>query len=127
MRKITSLLMLFCAFVGTAWGQIENLENLSNDKVYVLKSGRTTADASHYLLYHTDAPNNLSSTYSGQGHQLEYNDETNNFHFAIYKHEGKFYFYNIAAGKFIGNNDNNNGAGPSGVYAYQFNRDSFIK
>ncbi len=88
------------------------MEDLSNDKVYVLKSGRTTADASHYLLYHTDAPNNLSSTYSGQGHNLEYNAATQNFHFAIYKHEGKYYFYNIAAGKFIGNNNNDNGAIP---------------
>ena len=113
MRKITSLLMLLCMFVGTAWGQsVAKLDDLSNDKVYVLKSGRTTADASHYLLYHTDAPNNLSSTYSGQGHKLDYNAATQNFHFAIYKHEGKFYFYNIAAGKFIGNNDNNNGAIP---------------
>ena len=111
MRKITSLLMLLCVFVGTAWGQVAKLEDLSNDKVYVLKSGRSSNTQSHYLLYHTDAPSNLSSTY-GSGHHLDYSNDTNNFHFAIYKHEGKYYFYNIAAGKFIGNNDNNNGAIP---------------
>lgn len=86
--------------------------DLSNDKVYTLKSGRSNATTSHYLLYHVDAPNNLSSTYSVQGHSLDYSDETSNFHFAIYKSGDKYYFYNIAAAKFIGNNNNNNGAIP---------------
>lgn len=104
--------MLLCVFAGTAWGQVAKLEDLSNDKVYVLKSGRTGESTSHYLLYHTDAPNNLSSTYSEQGHTLEYNDATANFHFAIYKHNDKYYFYSMEAGKFIGNNNNNNGAIP---------------
>lgn len=95
-----------------AWAQVSSLDGLSNDKVYTLKSGRSTETTSHYLLYHADAPNNLSSTYSNQGHSLDYSDETNNFHFAIYKSGDKYYFYNIAAAKFIGNNDNNNGAIP---------------
>lgn len=86
--------------------------DLSNDKVYTLKSGRSNETTSHYLLYHADAPNNLSSTYSNQGHSMDYSDETNNFHFAIYKSGDKYYFYNIAAAKFIGNNNNNNGAIP---------------
>ena len=113
MRKITSLLMLLCMFVGTAWGQISisQLSDLSNDKAYVLKSGRSSGTTNHYLLYHTEAPNNLSSTY-GSGHALDYANDVTNFHFAIYKHEGKYYFYNIAAGKFIGTNDNNDGAIP---------------
>lgn len=85
--------------------------DLSNDKVYTLKSGRSNETTSHYLLYHSDATDNLSSTY-GSGHALEYNDATANFHFAIYKNDDKYYFYNIAAAKFIGNNDNNNGAIP---------------
>lgn len=86
--------------------------DLSNDKVYTLKSGRSNETTSHYLLYHADAPNYLSSTYSNQGHSMDYSDETNNFHFAIYKSGDKYYFYNIAAAKFIGNNNNNNGAIP---------------
>lgn len=107
------LLLLFAVLLGTvgAWAQVSSLDGLSNDKVYTLKSGRSSDATSHYLLYHVDAPNNLSSTY-GSGHAMEYNAATANFHFAIYKSGDKYYFYNIAAAKFIGNNDNNNGAIP---------------
>ena len=45
MRKITSLLMLFCMFVGTALAQVTELSQLSNDKIYAIKSGRC------FLLY----------------------------------------------------------------------------
>ena len=38
MRKITSLLMLLCMFVGTAWAQGVKLEDLSEDKAYLLKN-----------------------------------------------------------------------------------------
>ena len=36
MRKITSILMLLCVFVGTACGQVAKLDDLSNDKAYFL-------------------------------------------------------------------------------------------
>ena len=96
--------------VATYPSVVADLSELSNDKVYVLKSGRS-GDTSHFLLYHTDAPNNLSSTY-GSGHAMAFNLETTNFQFAIYKYDEKYYFYNIAAGKFIGNANDNNAAIP---------------
>ena len=112
MRKsFTLLFAALLACVGVAKAQIASVDDLSNDKVYTLKSGRSNETTSHYLLYHTDAPNNLSSTY-GSGHSMTYNDATNNFHFAIYKQEGKFYLFSVAAQKFVGKNDNNNGAIP---------------
>ncbi|MDO5460055.1 MAG: hypothetical protein Q4F44_00255, partial [Bacteroidales bacterium] len=91
--------------------QITTLSDLSNDKVYTFKSGRSSDSQAHYLLYHTDAPDNLSSTY-GSGHSMDYSDETTNFQFAIYNFDGKYYMFNIAAQKFVGNNDYNNGAIP---------------
>ena len=96
--------------VATYPSVVADLSALSNEKVYVLKSGRS-GDTSHFLLYHTDAPNNLSSTY-GSGHAMAFNLETTNFQFAIYKYDEKYYFYNIAAGKFIGNANDNNAAIP---------------
>ena len=111
-KKFTMLFAALLACVGVMAQAVANLNDLSNDKVYTLKSGRSSDATAHYLLYHTDAPNNLSSTYSGQGHQMDYSDDTPNFQFAIYKHSDKYYFFNIAAQKFIGNNDNNNGAIP---------------
>lgn len=90
---------------------ISSVNELSNDKVYVIKSGRSSGTTNHYLLYHTTAPNNLSSTY-GSGHALTFKPETTNFHFAIYKSGEQYYFYNVAADKFVGNNSNNDGAIP---------------
>ena len=86
---------------------ITALSQLSNSKVYTFKSGR----GAHYLLYHTVAPDNLSSTY-GSGHPMDYSSTTENFQFAVYKFQDNYYMFNIAAKKFIGNNDNNNGAIP---------------
>ena len=91
---------------------VASLEDLSNDKLYVLKSGRSSSSGNHYLLYHPDAPNHLSSTY-GSGHSMDFDISNPNFHFSIYKDgAGKYYFYNIAARKFIGNADANNAAIP---------------
>ena len=90
---------------------ITSLEDLRNDKVYTIKSGRSTSSAQHYLLYHTNAPNNLSSTY-GSGYSMTYNDATNNFHFAIYKSGDAYYLFNMAANKFVGNANDNNAAIP---------------
>ena len=118
MRKFYSLLLMLLCAVG-AWAQTEtvitDIASLSNDKIYVLKSGRsaeTTATKNEYLLYHTDATGNLSSTYSSSGHNKEYLSTSTNFQFAIYKKDGLYYFYNIAAGKFVGNANANNAAIP---------------
>ena len=50
MRKITSLLMLFCAFVGTAWAAPTDLPEMSTDgsvKYYAIKSVRSNKYASY--------------------------------------------------------------------------------
>lgn len=90
---------------------ITSLDDLSNDKVYYLKSGRSSGSTSHYLLYHTAAPNNLSSTY-GSGHSMTFDPSTTNFQFALYKSGETYYMYNIEAGKFVGNASDNNAAIP---------------
>lgn len=90
---------------------ITSLEDLSNDKVYYFKSGRSSGNTSHYLLYHTAAPNNLSSTY-GSGHSMTFDKSTPNFQFALYKSGETYYMYNIEAGKFVGNANANNAAIP---------------
>lgn len=90
---------------------ITSLEDLSNDKVYYFKSGRSSGNTSHYLLYHTAAPNNLSSTY-GSGHSMTFDPSTTNFQFALYKSGETYYMYNIEAGKFVGNTNTNDTAIP---------------
>ncbi|MCI7644774.1 MAG: hypothetical protein MSS47_00465, partial [Bacteroidales bacterium] len=113
MRKLYVLLALLLC-VGTAWGQtaITSLDQLSNSKVYYLKSGRSSGSTSHYLVYNTASSNGyLSSTY-GSGHATTFSQTDTQFQFAIYKVGEKYFMYNLAAGKFVGNATNNNTAIP---------------
>lgn len=96
--------------MGLNSNYITSLEDLRNDKVYYFKSGRSS-ETSHYLLYHTAAPDNLSSTY-GSGHSMAFDKSTRNFQFALYNDNGTYYMYNIEAGKFVGNATSNNTAIP---------------
>ena len=55
MRKIYLLMLtLFCAVGAWAETVITDISNLSNDKIYVLKSGRSTTTVNHYLLLGQD-------------------------------------------------------------------------
>ena len=100
----------------TNYKSITSLNDLSNDKLYWLKSGRSFGTTSnHYLLWNSSAaPNYLSCTYFAVDAEktMNFSEESQNFQFAIYKSGNAYYLYNMAAGKFVGNNNNNNGAIP---------------
>lgn len=94
---------------------ISNLAGLSNDKVYLVKSGRTTASKDVYLLYNSasDASGYLSSNYKHESENKSLYDGLENFQFAIYKHtDNKYYFYIPKGKKIVGNETRNNTAIP---------------
>lgn len=92
---------------------ISNLANLSNDKVYLVKSGRTTASKDVYLLYDSDHSGYLSSNYAAQSVNKSLYDGLDNFQFAIYKHtDNKYYFYIPKGYKIVGNATDNTAAIP---------------
>ncbi|MDY4030545.1 MAG: hypothetical protein SOY69_04945 [Alloprevotella sp.] len=63
-------------------------------------------------MYNTASSNGyLSSTY-GSGHATTFSQTDTQFQFAIYKVGEKYFMYNLAAGKFVGNATNNNTAIP---------------
>ncbi len=94
---------------------ISNLAGLSNDKVYLVKSGRTTASKDVYLLYDSDHSGYLSSNYAAQSVNKSLYDGLDNFQFAIYKHtDNKYYFYIPEGNKIVGNETRNNTAIPLG-------------
>lgn len=104
MRKsITFLLVLFCLLTGMAVAQtsITSKEALSNEKVYVIKSGYSSSTTSYYMVYSDGAPDYLSATY-GSGPSISFDQNNPIFQFSIYKYGEKYYFYNIGANKFIG-------------------------
>lgn len=91
--------------------KVSSLEEFSNSKLYVIKSGRSDATNKHYLLYHDDGANYLSSTY-GSGHSMTFSPSTTNFQFAVLEKGGYYFFYNVYADKFIGNITTNDKAIP---------------
>ena len=97
---------------------ISDLANLSNDKVYLVKSGRTTASKDVYLLYDSDHSGYLSSNYDEESVNTSLYDGLDNFQFAIYKHtDNKYYFYIPKGNKIVGNATDNNAAIPLGFVA----------
>lgn len=100
MRKLTSLLMLLCMFVGTAWGQTEvaDVATLSNDKAYVVqcKNGQ-------WWTFNDKVPSMMSNTQTAG--QTAANDNASQ-HFSFLKSGDKMYLYSIAAKKFV-NKDGN--------------------
>ena len=92
---------------------ISDLANLSNDKVYLVKSGRTTASKDVYLLYNSNVSGYLSSNYKHESENKSLYDGLENFQFAIYKHtDNKYYFYIPEGNKIVGNETRNNTAIP---------------
>ena len=97
---------------------ISNLADLSNDKVYLVKSGRTSASKDVYLLYNSNVSGYLSSNYDEESVNTSLYDGLDNFQFAIYKHtDNKYYFYIPKAYKIVGNETRNNTAIPLGNIA----------
>ena len=83
--------------------QISTINDLSNEKVYTLTSSRGT------IIYNPENAQVLAST----SFYSSFDISTNNAKWAIYKSEtGKYYFYNIGAQKFLGNNSNEAGKYP---------------
>ena len=92
---------------GSKWffqEEITSVENLSNDRAYFLESSRG------YLLYKNNNPDVVASsvTYSdvARSNKASY--------WSIYKSPdtGKYYIYNLAANKFIGQNSDDSGRFP---------------
>lgn len=96
---------------------ITDLADLSNDKLYLVKSGRTVGSNSNkkdiYLLYNSDVPQYLSSNHAHESVNTSLYNGLDIFQFAIYKHtDNKYYFYSPKAKCFIGNETANNTAIP---------------
>ena len=94
MRKITSILMLLCVFVGTAWGQVTNLEDLSNYKAYFLKH----ANDMGYAIWKSGDNLTLCGATSTYTDPLDETHAGSSWQILSYK--DCYYLYNIGAKKF---------------------------
>lgn len=97
---------------------ITDLASLSNDKLYLVKSGRTTATKDVFLLYNSAQNGYLSSNFSQESVNTSLYDGLDKFQFAIYKHTNdKYYFYIPKGYKIVGNATTENTAIPLGYVA----------
>ena len=87
---------------------ITSLQDLSNDKVYALKSNK----ANDAYVYYSNGVENVVATIKSPYNNIAYNANDNKFHFAIYNDGSSYFLYNIAAGKFVGTTTSGDGAIP---------------
>ena len=86
---------------------ITSLQDLSNDKVYALRTNKS----SNSYVYYSDGIENVVST-DPEAYNTTFNANDSKFQFAIYNDGSSYFFYNIAAGRFVGTTTAANGAIP---------------
>lgn len=74
------------------YAEVEDISDLSNTKAYFLRSSRGN------IIYNSGTPNQLASSV----YYKSISCVSEAAQWAIYKHNDKYYFYNLAAKKFIG-------------------------
>ena len=100
MRKISLMLVtLFCTlFAAQAQTTVTDLSQLSNDKVYTLKSERA------FLLYSTAVPGEICSSNGKSVGSVSYSLTDTNLQFRIEKKGSNYYLFSEGAQKYVGTN-----------------------
>ena len=94
MKRFTLILSLMVAMVTTAMAQITSLDELSNEKTYVIQSKRC------WLAYYEANPTKLCTTNAnGWEGNLEATNE--NLQFKILNEDGAYYLFSVAANKYV--------------------------
>ena len=100
MRKISLMLVtLFCTlFAAQAQTLVTDLAQLSNDKVYTLRSERA------FLLYSTAVPGSICSSNGSSVPAVEYSTTDENLQFRIEKVGDNYYLFSEGAQKYVSSN-----------------------
>ena len=93
------LVTLFCTlFAAQAQTTVTDLSQLSNDKVYTLKSERA------FLLYSDKVPGEICSSNGNSVGTVSYSLNDPNLQFRIEKNGSNYYLFSEGAGKYVGTN-----------------------
>ena len=100
MKKIFFMLVSFLclAFAAQAQTAVTDLSQLSNDKVYTLRSERC------FLLYSNDLPGEICGSTGKKITAVERNNADPNQLFRIEKQGSNYYLYSLGAEKYVGAN-----------------------
>ena len=98
MKKIYFMLISFlCLAVSAQAAAVTDLSQLSNDKLYTIRSERA------FLLYSSSVSTLASSNGKAVG-TVTRNPQDPNQQFKIEESSGKYYLYSVGAGKYVSNN-----------------------
>ena len=99
MRKISLMLVtLFCTLFAAQAQTVTDLSQLSNDKVYTLKSERA------FLLYSAKVPGEICSSNGSSVGTVSYSTTNENLQFRIEKSGNNYYLFSEGAQKYVGAN-----------------------
>ena len=111
MRRISFMLVTLFSMICAAQAQtVTDLSQLSNDKVYTLRSARA------FLLYSATVPGEICSSNGKSVGTVTQNSEDPNQQFRIEKKNGSYYLYSVGAEKYV-----------SGNGAYETNASTVLK
>ena len=98
MKRISFMFVtLLCmAFGMQAQTTVTDLSNLSNDKVYTVRSARA------FLLYSDKVPGKICSSNGNSVGSVTYSLEDTNLQFRIEKNGENYYLYSEGAGMYVG-------------------------
>lgn len=97
MKKFYLMFISLLCIAFSAQAQVvTNLDQLSNDKVYTIKSARA------FLLYSPNVPTKIASSTGKSVGTVTFNPQDPNQQFKIENVNGKYYLYSVGAGKYVG-------------------------
>ena len=96
MKKIYLMLISLLCIAFSAQAQVvTSLDQLSNDKVYTIKSARA------FLLYSPNVPTKIASSTGKKVGSVTFDPQDPNQQFKIENVNGKYYLYSVGAGKYV--------------------------
>lgn len=97
MKKIYLMLISFLCLVFSAQAAVvTDLSQLSNDKLYTIRSARA------FLLYSPNCPTKIAASTGKSVGNVTRNPKDPNQQFKIENANGKYYLYSVGAGKYVG-------------------------
>ena len=97
-KTILAAIALICTSVSTWADKVTELSQLSNDKVYTIRSERA------FLLYSDKVPSNLCSSTGKSVGSVTYNLSDPNQQFNIQKKGDNYYLFSVGAQKYVSSN-----------------------
>ncbi len=118
-KTFLAAIALICTAVSTWADKVTELSQLSNDKVYTIRSERA------FLLFSDKVPNQLCSSTGKSVGSVTYSLNDPNLQFNIQKNGDNYYLYSVGAQKYVSSNGSYEASAASVLKIEQVNNASY--